>query len=140
MIGLFGKLWSFAADHNIRIVAVNRRLYGGSTSYTPEEMAAMAEGTENEVVGVLEKQGVYLALFMDALIQELDLPEKSVAIAGWSLGMTFLALTVNAMLTLGHASRKRLADHVISFIFWGMFQMKSDLMSASPSTQTLHLR
>jgi hypothetical protein len=125
ILGIFERLSPLASPENFRIIAVNRRVYSGSTPYTQEELITLNEGSESEVLGFLSNQGIYLALFIDALIQQLDLPKKSVAVAGWSLGSLFLSLVVNSIVELDKTSRDRLADHVCSFIYWGLFYIKN---------------
>jgi pimeloyl-ACP methyl ester carboxylesterase len=79
----------------------------------------LQSGSEKETAGFLDQQGVYLALFVDAIVRELQLPQKSVTIVGWSLGCAFLTYLLGAINDVDDECRRRLADHVKSIIFWG---------------------
>ncbi|KAJ7124504.1 Alpha/Beta hydrolase protein [Mycena epipterygia] len=107
------RLNPFAQPNNLRIIAVNRREYPGSSAYSAQELTTFNEGTETERASLLAQQGYDLALFVDGLIQELSLPTTGgIALVGWSLGTVFLLSLVASIGTLPTASKDRLAGFV----------------------------
>lgn len=118
--GTFHVMLEAANAHGYRLIVPNRRLYPGSTPYTPAEIAALQPdapiGTLG-FVGVLEQQGVYLLEFVHNMITEHEL--KRVAVTGWSLGSLFLMPTVGAIKRVSEDVRERLRGSVKALISWG---------------------
>ncbi|KAK7016986.1 hypothetical protein VNI00_018784 [Paramarasmius palmivorus] len=97
----FEQLQSLASSNNIRIVALNRRGYQGSTPYTEEELNGFHSGTESSLRGIM----LYLIDFVKTLVQNEAIPRISregnglrggIALMGWSIGV----LTTMSIFTL----------------------------------------
>ncbi|KAF9254796.1 alpha/beta-hydrolase [Marasmius fiardii PR-910] len=114
--GTFLSLFPGAAAHNFRVILVNRRLYPGTTPYTEEEVNAVVNGTYEQRVQALNKDGELLALFTDAMIQKYSL--KRVVVVAWSQGTGFLNPIIDAIHRLDEGPRNRLAAEVISIVHW----------------------
>ncbi|KAH8810331.1 hypothetical protein DL96DRAFT_1626754 [Flagelloscypha sp. PMI_526] len=90
-------LLPLAPAHNLRFIALNRRGYNGTTSYTPSEIQELDNPTSDKVEWI-RKQGHYLVLAINALIVKLGLSEKGgFALCGWSLGTVFSLGILDAM-------------------------------------------
>uniref|UniRef100_A0A8H7XP57 AB hydrolase-1 domain-containing protein n=1 Tax=Psilocybe cubensis TaxID=181762 RepID=A0A8H7XP57_PSICU len=75
--GIFSTLFPVASKESLRVICLDRREYQGSTPYTAEELRIIHEGTDAERLDLLTFEGVYLALGIEGLIRELDLPPGS---------------------------------------------------------------
>ncbi|KAK7039327.1 AB hydrolase-1 domain-containing protein [Favolaschia claudopus] len=116
---VFQKLLPLAASQTMRLICINRREYPGSTSHTADELAVYASGMEEERAVLMHQAGVNLALAIDGIIQQCDLPSAGdVAIAGWSLGNTFVLAAVEAIMDLPPPVRERLQSFVKTVIMW----------------------
>ncbi|KAJ7476879.1 Alpha/Beta hydrolase protein [Mycena galericulata] len=115
--GTFQRLNAFAGPSSLRIISVNRREYPGSSPYSAEELVAFAEGSDDERSTLLAQQGRDLALFLDGLVEKLEIPKAGgIALIGWSLGTIFLLSLVASMETLPSATRDRLSSFVHTVI------------------------
>ncbi|KAJ6506415.1 Alpha/Beta hydrolase protein [Mycena vitilis] len=115
--GTFQRLSALAQSNYLRIIAVNRREYPGSSPYSPEDLAIFARGDETQRASLLEQQGRDLALFMDGLIGKLSLPETGgIALIGWSMGTLFLLSLLSSIDTLPTDSQARLSSFVRTVI------------------------
>ncbi|KAL0563146.1 hypothetical protein V5O48_018930 [Marasmius crinis-equi] len=91
---IFEKLQSQAQTHNLRIVALNRRDYPGSTPFSDVELEDLKSGDEARARRVFDSAGLHIALFLRKLIEEEGIPLPSeeagrrggIAVMGWSLG------------------------------------------------------
>ncbi|KAF8197026.1 Alpha/Beta hydrolase protein [Pholiota molesta] len=115
--GVFELMLDSAPAAGYRLILPNRRLYPGSTPYTAEEAKAFdASNSVEENVAAITKQGEYLLLFIDKIIQEFSL--KKVVLSGWSLGTSFLSAIVAAVENVDPAVGKRVTESVKSIIWW----------------------
>ncbi|KAL1740845.1 Alpha/Beta hydrolase protein [Schizophyllum fasciatum] len=118
---VFDRVLPLARAHNLRLVCVNRRLYPGSTPYTPEEAAEIASDDPSRV---LASQGVLLARFIARLPAALQLPRPrhgragGMMLAGWSLGTLFVQLTLSAIDAVDEATRNILRTYVRGIVLW----------------------
>ncbi|ESK92030.1 hypothetical protein Moror_10314 [Moniliophthora roreri MCA 2997] len=124
---IFSKVIDIAASNDIRFVAINRRAFPGSTSYTPEELRVVTNpsSTQSEKDAFMEARGHEIAIFIDTFIQKFDLPPLSadgmsggVAILGWSIGSSHAAAAVASSSTLPSDIRARLSRYLRSLIFY----------------------
>ena len=117
-IGTFRRMTDAAPGLGYRLIVPNRRLYPGSTPYTPEEIAALQPGSPHDIfLNTLERQGLYLLEFVDSVIQAHRL--EKVVVAGWSSGALFLTLIASAIAQVREEVRNRLKAHVRALILWG---------------------
>lgn len=113
MIGTFQRLNPLAQPNSLRIISVNRREYPGSSPYSAQELTAFIEGTDAERASLLEQQGRDLAMFLDALLSELSIPQTGgIALIGWSMGTLFVLALIASIETLTTATQKRLSSFV----------------------------
>ncbi|PPQ93339.1 hypothetical protein CVT25_014468 [Psilocybe cyanescens] len=90
---VFKKVQACASSKGVRIIALNRRNYSGSTPFTPEEFNVLVNGSDEEKHSWLKERGHEIARFIVALIKEKNLPKISpdgktggIVILGWSVG------------------------------------------------------
>jgi len=101
--GIFNRVQQLAKDTKLRIVAINRRQYAGSTPISDAEAALLVSGSDEQKAEVLAARGVELALFIVALVKQESIPPIStdregggVALLGWSSGnVATLAMVAN---------------------------------------------
>ncbi|TFK59482.1 hypothetical protein BDN72DRAFT_730434, partial [Pluteus cervinus] len=102
---VFNKLLELAPDNGIRLVAINRRGYPGSTPFTDSEAAVFGEDvSEERRLEFAKNRAVELLAFIGAFIKNENLPPASqneggtatggFSLMGWSLGsaVTFTTL------------------------------------------------
>ncbi|KAH8100450.1 hypothetical protein DFH11DRAFT_1671389 [Phellopilus nigrolimitatus] len=99
----FSRLVSDAHKYNLRIIALNRRDYVGSTPFSQTELEAVNGENANAHVNFLRARGLEIARFLIYVISEKKIPRASpdgtaggLALMGWSLG------NVTAMAFLRH--------------------------------------
>ncbi|KAJ7596358.1 hypothetical protein C8J56DRAFT_774237 [Mycena floridula] len=99
---VFKRIQAIATSNNIRFVAINRRLYRGSTPLSQPEAMILITGSDEEKADFLNARGLELAKFIDSFIQSAHLPPISisgrggVALLGWSAGnLASLAVIAN---------------------------------------------
>jgi pimeloyl-ACP methyl ester carboxylesterase len=123
---VFKRLFPLAATYNLRIVAISRRGYPGSTPRSPIELDIIARGDANIKIQVLGDGAREIAVFMDKFIQEQAIPRPSadgrtggVALCGWSLGN----VQGLAFMALGHDDPpgvvERLEPYLKTYIIYG---------------------
>lgn len=115
--GTFSPMLEAANSLGYRIILPNRRLYAGSTPYTPEETKAFEPtNPPEEVAKAYLKQGEYLLLFVNNMIKEHNL--KKVILAGWSLGSGFLSAMVCSITAVDEEIQARLRQTVKAIAWW----------------------
>ncbi|KAI5122826.1 hypothetical protein M0805_003121 [Coniferiporia weirii] len=112
----FARLLPLGAQHNLRILALNRRDYVGSTPYTPAELAALASDSAPVHAAFLRARALEVARFLVWAVSVLGIPRAGagkdkdkdkdggdgrrggggLALLGWSLG------NVTTLAFLGH--------------------------------------
>ncbi|KAL1748330.1 hypothetical protein HDZ31DRAFT_30044 [Schizophyllum fasciatum] len=94
----FERVIRLAPTRGVRIVAVNRRNYAGSTPYTPEEASVFAKGSPEQRRALMLDEGARLAGFVAAFTRRLcPQGERSVHIVAWSLGNAYLLAMLAAV-------------------------------------------
>ncbi|KAI5121420.1 hypothetical protein M0805_006183 [Coniferiporia weirii] len=99
----FSRLPPLAPRHNLRIIALNRRDYTGSTPFSPAELADLTGSSEPAHTRFLQARGAEIARFLVRMVVEKNLPRASadgksggLALLGWSLGnLTTMAFVSN---------------------------------------------
>ncbi|KAG6889205.1 hypothetical protein C0995_002665 [Termitomyces sp. Mi166 len=112
---IFQRLANIANSRQLRIIALNRREYPGTTPYTDNERRVVREDSFEERKSFLQAQGNLIALAVDGLIQQLSLPGR-VAAAGWSLGTTLLLSMYCSISKLSDDVQQRLKKSVRTFV------------------------
>lgn len=132
----FARLFPLANERNLRIIALNRRDYKGSTLYSPEELSALpslrtgGKDAEKAQAGFLTDRGFEIARFLARMIKDKDIPKISdngvhggIVLVGWSLGaITTLAFLAN-MSTYPYEIRELLSSHLRALLVYGSVQL-----------------
>lgn len=104
----FHRMFPFASPADLRLVALNRRGYPGTSPYTSAESDMMSsESGRDEFRGT---QGLLLARAVLRIADELGLPETdeaSVGVLAWSAGSWFLLAMLSAIDDVRLADRER---------------------------------
>lgn len=89
---MFSRLFPLAANYKLRIIALNRRDYVGSTPFSKTELDDLHCDDVDRLNAFMRMRGLEIACFLVWAIRELELPLKdsfgnpSVTLVGWSLG------------------------------------------------------
>jgi len=76
-------------------------------------------GSEAERTNLLNDEGIYIALFVDELIQSLSLPKKGgVTVVGWSLGNLFTIAMRASINDVSVTTKQRLKAYTRGFIMF----------------------
>ncbi|KAL0580248.1 hypothetical protein V5O48_001753 [Marasmius crinis-equi] len=122
--GIFEKMLIAAPQKGVRVVAIQRRHFPGSTPFSPEELSTtLSGGTEAERVTYSEARGHELALFIAEFISKFNLPPASGAkggsvLLGWSVGGILPVLAIRHSKTLPNDVKERLGAHIRSLIVY----------------------
>ncbi|KAJ7579965.1 hypothetical protein C8J56DRAFT_961926 [Mycena floridula] len=74
---VFKRIQAIAASNNIRLVAINRRLYKGSTPLTEAEAMILITSSGEEKADFINTRGLEIATLVDSFIQSAQLPPVS---------------------------------------------------------------
>ncbi|KAL0573129.1 hypothetical protein V5O48_008832 [Marasmius crinis-equi] len=91
----FESIQSQAHAYNLRVVALNRRGYHGSTPFSDQEIDAVRGPAESDARKFFERLGLHLSLFLEKFVREEKVPpvlgrgKGGIAVMGWSLGGLF---------------------------------------------------
>ncbi|PPQ64065.1 hypothetical protein CVT24_008878 [Panaeolus cyanescens] len=131
----FERLLASAPTRALRLIAINRRGYPGSTPINDVEAEAMNSSSEDIVQDFLEQHGVNFALAIDRLILELALPPgRNVTLSAWSLGNCFLVNILACIKALDDDVRDRLRSRVRGVIFWDPPSFGFGLLTSSKAS------
>ena len=102
-IDTFNRLARAAPKFNLRIVAINRRDYKGSTLYSEEELNELSNSDSDGYKAFMRLRGLEIARFMVWYVAKEKLPQANqdgtggIAVLGWSAGnMTTMAFMTHA--------------------------------------------
>ncbi|KAJ3825474.1 Alpha/Beta hydrolase protein [Lentinula raphanica] len=120
---IFKKVSKIFYDKGFRFVAVNRRNFGGSSPYTPEELKELTGGDDEKKNAWLRLRGQEFGLFIAKFIQQNNLPpitpdgkSGGAVILGWSAGASLAIATLSIVDTLPQDARGLLSAHIRAFI------------------------
>ncbi|TFY61623.1 hypothetical protein EVJ58_g4397 [Rhodofomes roseus] len=126
MVGIFKRVQELAQDANLRIVAVNRRQYAGSTPVPDAESAVLVSGSDEQKAEFLAARGLELAQFAVTFIRKEGTPPIStdskgggVALLGWSSGNTATLAMIANVDRLPSDMQSCLAVHLRALIMQG---------------------
>ncbi|KAJ3794253.1 hypothetical protein GGU11DRAFT_690187 [Lentinula aff. detonsa] len=122
--GIFSKIQTLAPSRQLRIVAVNRRGYAGSTPLSTYEQNVILNGTADQQAEFSRNIGVELLMFMDEFIQDHNISvfngDKNsaggVAVVAWSIGNMAGLSAIAHIEDVPEATRSRLASRIRSLI------------------------
>lgn len=125
-LAIFEKVMALAQGSKIRIVAVNRRDYPGSTPLATEDTAILASGSDDQKSAFLKARGVEIATFIDLFVERNRVPPISAdgqtggfALLGWSLGNAIALSAVANVDSLPSAAQDRWASGMRALILHG---------------------
>ncbi|KAK7025984.1 hypothetical protein VNI00_015814 [Paramarasmius palmivorus] len=114
----FEALQSLAPTNNIRMVAMNRRGYRGSTPYTDAEIEGFKKGTK----GSLNRVGLVIISFLKTFIEREKIPRAAsgggVVVMGWSTGVTFTLSLFSDLDSLDSETRSLLEEYLKHLILY----------------------
>ncbi|KAF9466349.1 Alpha/Beta hydrolase protein [Collybia nuda] len=117
--GVFQRLANLATGRSLRVICLNRREYPGTSPYITQELKAIQHGNETERTNVINQQGIYLASFVNKVIEILSLPQSGgVVLSGWSMGNIFSIAVLASISQLPAATKARLQTYVKQVILW----------------------
>ncbi|KAJ7152991.1 Alpha/Beta hydrolase protein [Mycena filopes] len=124
---VFQKMMALAPAQGVRVVAMNRRPFAGSTPFTAEEIniACTPDSGDAERQAQIKARGHEIGTFVAAFIQKFELPPFSergkpggAVLFGWSVGAPFTTFVVANAETLPAATRDVLSRNVRSLILY----------------------
>ncbi|KAF9042291.1 hypothetical protein BJ165DRAFT_1529720 [Panaeolus papilionaceus] len=116
---VFECLFKPALSRGLRIIAINRRGYPGSTPITKEEIDILNSSSQDEIHGLAEQHGVNLARVIDRIMLDADLPPgRNVTLSAWSLGNYFLVNILATIDALDEGVGERLKARVKGVLMW----------------------
>lgn len=113
----------------LRVVAINRRNYAGSTPFSQEDLTVIHNGTDTQKEEFLKARGLEILNFMDIFVQQNDVPtilddgKGGIALLGWSLGNSFTLAAISHFDSLPTDAQSRLASRMRSLIMQGWYQL-----------------
>ncbi|KAL1748052.1 Alpha/Beta hydrolase protein [Schizophyllum fasciatum] len=110
-------MFDLAPAHRARLIAVDRRGYGASTPYTPDEQQLISHGPDHARLAFMEKEAEALLRFVDAAIARCALPPRVVLVA-WSAAVAYSYPLLGALARLPPASQQRVRDAVTGLVFF----------------------
>jgi len=135
-LDIYKRIMALAPAHNLRIIAINRRGYPGSTPFSESESAIFASGTDQEKANLLQQLGIEINVFIYNFIRKFGLPalsedtrEGGFAVMGWSLGTIFAIETVAVWDALPEEVARRLKNEMRGLILHGMFNYLNRCLS-----------
>ncbi|KAI0316477.1 Alpha/Beta hydrolase protein [Amylostereum chailletii] len=122
---VFQKIQPIAHARGIRVVAVTRRGFPGSTPFTPSESATVRTGSTASKNAWMDDRGRELATLVSNFIKDEQLPALSkdgktggVALFGWSLGVPFVLNPLVSTPTLPADVRKRFCNNLRAVLLY----------------------
>ncbi|KAH9933383.1 uncharacterized protein B0H18DRAFT_983406 [Fomitopsis serialis] len=116
-------VFAHAHSANLRIVAINRRGFGGSTPVSEQSAKLLITGTDAEKLKVSDQLCSEIGYFVDAFVQREDIPPISsdrqgggLALLGWSLGTRYVTRAIADIGSYPPEIRARLARYVRALI------------------------
>lgn len=124
--GIFSKVQALAGPAGLRLVAINRRDYIGSTPYSNAELDVVNNGTVAQRDDFMKARGIELGIFMDKFMQQNNIPALSAdgraggaAVIGWSVGNIFTLSTIANIHALPEDVQARLASRIHTLVMQG---------------------
>lgn len=125
----------FAAENNVRLVALNRRDYPETTPYSSEELAALSSNDIAVRENALRETGLQFGAFLAWFISTHGTPpvtespsgdrEGGIAFVAWSLGHTSAAPLIACPDLLPENQRSLLETHLRAYCTLGQFRSSS---------------
>ncbi|KAI5122824.1 hypothetical protein M0805_003119 [Coniferiporia weirii] len=115
----FSRVIERSSNHGVRIIALNRRDYVGSTLLAPAELALLHDKNASDSHKLfLRARGLEIAHFLVWVIDELKIPEGRLALAGWSLGTVTTLAFLRHLPSFPEDIIKKLEPHLKTFFIY----------------------
>jgi pimeloyl-ACP methyl ester carboxylesterase len=126
-LGIFRKAVDGAPSHGVRVIAVDRRHYGGSSPFTEAELAPLKAGDALETGAIelfMDRRAVELAKFIQGLVETDSLPKPDaqqggIVLIGWSIGNVFGLDFLTRSARLPCELRAILSTYVCRYVIYG---------------------
>lgn len=122
----FARLLPHAAQHDLRVIALNRRDYAGSSPFSNEELAAIDRDDQDAQDEFSKMRGLEIAEFLVWVIDELGIPKASpdgktagLVLLGWSLGTNTALAFLAHLSTYPAAIREKLEGYLRTLVLYG---------------------
>lgn len=126
IVDTFHKLFSLAAASNVRVVALNRRDYAGSTKYTDDNLKDLNAGDK----AFMERLGLEVAHFLLWFAEKHNIPKISAdrksggfAVMGWSMGNATPMALLGYPDVVGKQNYEKLEPYFRKLVLYGMFRL-----------------
>ncbi|KDQ57501.1 hypothetical protein JAAARDRAFT_47456 [Jaapia argillacea MUCL 33604] len=129
-LGTFRRLIPYAAQHNLRLVLVNRRDYPGSSPTSPDELGKLASPDKDVQAEGMKDMGLEIAAFLEWYIKNQDVPRLSrsrvegehdsggVSLLAWSSGNATSLPMLAHVDKLSEESKTFLAGYLRTFVIY----------------------
>ncbi|CCM05002.1 uncharacterized protein FIBRA_07201 [Fibroporia radiculosa] len=101
---VFQNIIRLAPKYGIRIVAINRRDYPGSSPLSPEDNTIQSDGSDDQKSTFLRTRSIEFGTFISHFVNQHNLPPVSedgktggIALLGWSLGIAFVHAIISSL-------------------------------------------
>lgn len=132
--GTFQRLFTFAAENNLRLVAINLRHYPGSTPLSSAELAALKSDAGSQA-SFTRDRGLEIAAFLEWFIRKENIPKKTpsldridgdqiaggLSLLGWSSGNCITLSFLAHADVLSKESQDSLNTYLRAFVIYGVY-------------------
>ncbi|KIJ27898.1 hypothetical protein M422DRAFT_71509 [Sphaerobolus stellatus SS14] len=123
---VFSRLLALAPTYNLRLVAITRRDYPGSTPFTDEELRVIQGGNKDEKLTFLKDRALEIWKFVRRFAKERELPKwrqedgkGGIFLMGWSLGNMLGLAAMTFLKEMPQDLREDLNEWVKGYIIFG---------------------
>lgn len=133
-------MFKYAAEHDMRLVAVTLRDYPGSTPFTPEEHAALRSPDKEIQAAMIRDRGHELASFLAWFVRKESIPPMTIsssgngieetvagglALLGWSWGNCMTMSLVAHADSLPAETKELLEPYMRTLVAYGAYRQLS---------------
>jgi len=127
---VFQKALPEANRQGVRLIALNRRMFPGSTPYSEEDLATIkpSEAGKPELISFLRERALEIVGFIQVIIKGLQLPCQlslgtGISVLGWSLANMYCFALINVFMDpdLPTETRRVIKESISSVIFFGKY-------------------
>ncbi|KZT18636.1 hypothetical protein NEOLEDRAFT_1173481 [Neolentinus lepideus HHB14362 ss-1] len=125
---IFTKLLPLAAQHNLRLVLLNRRDYPGSTPVFPEEVDKIRSTDLNVNAAILRELGLQIGSFLAWYVYAASIPSVEIgedgsskgglAVLAWSSGNTLVSAAIANLSRLEEEKKVRLRGYLRAYVIY----------------------
>ena len=123
--GTFSRAIARAQDHGVRVIALQRRDYRGSSPFSSEELEVLKSADPAVVQQAVRKIGLEIATCLVGLVDKHQLPHSNgggLTVVGWSMGGMMLSSFAHYFPTYPEKIQIVLNQCVRSIIYYGTCQ------------------